>query len=175
MFPLVAAEGVSSTVAPSITQADLDSVLDAALSYWAASGLTEDQLSLIESVNFALTDLPDATLGAATSTRVLIDINAAGYGWFVDDTPFDSSEYSLDANGNLVADESSTAFGRMNLLSVVMHELGHTLGYDHDEDGLMGDSLNDSQRLLPVIDDAEASSIDDFFSSLVDGENPLLD
>nr|MCH9773453.1 choice-of-anchor D domain-containing protein [Cyanobacteriota bacterium] len=63
--PLVAAGGVSSTVAPSITQADLNSVLDTALSYWEAAGVSEEQLSLLQSVNFVLTDLPDATLGAA--------------------------------------------------------------------------------------------------------------
>nr|MCH9655562.1 matrixin family metalloprotease [Planctomycetota bacterium] len=159
------------------TQADLNSVLDTALSYWEAAGVSEEQLSLLQSVNFVLTDLPDATLGAATSTTIMIDINAAGYGWFVDDTPFDHSEFSLDADGNLVADESSAAFGRMDLLTVVMHELGHTLGYDHDadEDSLLNESLNASERRLPVIDDAAASHIDDFFSSIVDGENPLLD
>ena len=106
-------------------------------------------------------------------------INAAGYGWFVDDSPFDSSEFTLDADGNLVADEASEAFGHMDLLTVVMHELGHILGYedlDADEAGndLMGESLNDSQRRLPVIDDTDASDLDDFFSAIASGDNPLL-
>ena len=173
--PLVATAGASNTIAPVITQADLNSVRDAALSYWAASGLTEAQLSLLQSVNFVLSDLPDAMLGGATSTTILIDVNAAGYGWFVDDTPFDSSEFTLDADGNLVANEMGAAFGRMDLLTVVMHELGHTLGYDHEDgNGLMGESLNDSQRRLPVIEDAAASEIDEFFRSIVNGDNPLL-
>lgn len=165
--PLMAANGQSSSNAPAITQTDLNSVRDAALNYWESTGLTEAQLSLLESVDFVLYDLPDGMLGGATSTSILIDNNAAGYGWFVDTTPFDSSEFTLDTNGNLIANEGSAASGRMDLLTVVMHELGHTLGHDHeDEDELMGETLDLSERHLP--------EVDDFFMSLVEGENPLL-
>ncbi|QDV49759.1 golvesin C-terminal-like domain-containing protein [Gimesia fumaroli] len=177
--PLVAAAGESSTPAASITQADLDAVRNAALTYWSATGLTADEMDRLQSVSFVLADLPDAMLGGATSSTILIDVNAAGYGWFVDDSPFDSSEFTLDADGNLVADADSEAFGRMDLLTVVMHELGHTLGYDDLDaaeagNDLMSESLNDSQRRLPEIDDADASDIDDFFSAITGGDNPLL-
>ncbi|WP_417382519.1 choice-of-anchor D domain-containing protein [Gimesia sp.] len=167
--PLMAAAGVSSTNAPAITQSDLDSVRDAALNYWKATGLSETQISLLESVNFVLTDLPDAMLGAATTTTILIDVNAAGYGWFVDNTPFDSSEFSLNADGDLIAGAGSAAFGQMDLLTVMLHEMGHALGHDHadDHDSLMSDALDASERHLP--------EIDDFFSGVADGDNPLLD
>jgi len=78
-----------------------------------------------------------------------------------------------------VAEDGSEAFGRMDLLTVVLHELGHTLGHDDldaDEAGnnLMGESLGDSLRRLPVLEDADSSEIDDFFRSLVEEDNPLL-
>ncbi|MCA9004257.1 MAG: choice-of-anchor D domain-containing protein, partial [Planctomycetaceae bacterium] len=166
--PLVAAAGASSSNAPAITQSDVDSVRDAALNYWKATGLSDTQISLLESINFVLADLPDAMLGGSATTTILIDSNAAGYGWFVDTTPFDSSEFSLDADGNLIAGSGSAAFGQMDLLTVMLHEMGHTLGYEHgDEDSLMGESLDLSERYLP--------EIDDFFSGVAGGDNPLLD
>lgn len=167
--PLMAAAGASTSNAPAITQSDLDSLRDAALSYWKATGLSDAQISLLESVDFVLADLPDAMLGGATTTTILIDMNAAGYGWYVDNTPFDYSEFSLDANGNLVADADSVAFGKMDLLTVMLHEMGHTLGYDHDDsnNSLMSDALDASERYLP--------EIDDFFSGVAGGDNPLLD
>ncbi|OWK21133.1 hypothetical protein AJ88_20755 [Mesorhizobium amorphae CCBAU 01583] len=82
---------------------------------------------------------------------VLIDRNAAGHGWFVDLSPLDSSEFQLDASGHLTALPGGAAVGRMDLLSVLIHEIGHQAGLDHDEGeaGVMSAELAVGERRLP--------------------------
>jgi hypothetical protein len=63
---------------------------------------------------------------------VVIDTNAAGCGWFVDQTPGDDDEFR-QMNGQLVAPPATAAASRIDLLSVLMHEFGHVLGLSHDD------------------------------------------
>jgi hypothetical protein len=85
-------------------------------------------------VTYAVADLPADELGRMVGgSRIEIDIDAAGYGWFVDATPLDDSEFGRAS--------PSPAAGRADLLTVVMHELGHVLGLGHDEAGVMQETL----------------------------------
>ncbi len=43
----------------------------------------------------------------------------------------------------------SPAHGRVDLLTAVLHELGHVVDYDHDTKGLMDDTLPLGMRRLP--------------------------
>jgi hypothetical protein len=93
---------------------------------------------------------------------VLIDIDAAGHGWFVDETPNDDMEFGVElGDGEKLATADSEAYGQMDLLTAVMHELGHVLGLSHsDNQGLMAESLDAGVRRLPGDSDITALSLE---------------
>ena len=102
------------------------------------------------SLNIA--DLPNAAVGQTTGSTVTLDTNAAGYNWFIDTTPTDNSEYLPTSNPNeWVAKAGSAAAGKMDMLSVLLHEYGHALGINHsaDPNDFMGTTLTAGVRRLP--------------------------
>src|SRR5207245_9031697 len=85
--------------------------------------------------------LGGTTLGLASGNTIWLDDNAAGWGWFVDPTPGEDSEFTTPGNQG--------EQHRMDLLTVVMHEMGHVLGYEHEATGVMQDTLSAGVRELP--------------------------
>ena len=125
-----------------LTEAELDAIVAEAKLLWAqALGANDNRLGLLDAVNVEVGNLQDNRLGAAIGGTVLIDSNAAGYGWFVDPTPWESGEFLA---GN--------APSGMDLLTVVMHELGHVLGLQDVSRpySLMNDQLETGVRYLAV-------------------------
>jgi VCBS repeat-containing protein len=84
-------------------------------------------------------DLPGSLLGITQNHVITIDADAAGLGWFIDSTPWDSVEF----------DRPDGIGKRYDLLTVLGHELGHLLDHGHRHEGLMTESLAPNQRLLP--------------------------
>jgi hypothetical protein len=110
----------------------------------------------LESAEVLITDLPGATLGMASEEMdtVWIDEDAAGYGWFVDETPAEDEEFAvIRALGDMEA-TGGDAGDQMDLLTVLAHELGHLLGHEdldpvtHAHD-LMAATLGPGARRLP--------------------------
>jgi len=70
----------------------------------------------------------------------------------VDQTPADDAEFAdPDGDGLYSAVDGSSAEGRMDLLTVVLHEIGHVLGMSHAESGdtpLMSETLTAGDRAL---------------------------
>ena len=134
--------------AKALTEAEVGAIFDEAIARWTkALGVNDAVVASLCEMTFQVVDFNDLTLGRATEDTILIDADAAGYGWFVDTTPFDDVEFRLQpGNGELLATRSSEASGHMDLLTVVMHELGHVLGFDDltsptDAGDLMYESL----------------------------------
>jgi large repetitive protein len=159
---LLAADGgvASASGTPgetNLTQAELDSVVAAAIADWAAAGASASQLAALHATTFSVANLGGTTIGEETPGHIVIDTSAAGHGWYIDPTPSDNSEFTNAQNAagtDLLTDPSNAAAGHMDLLTAVMHELGHVIGLPDttapaDANDLMYINLVDGERKLP--------------------------
>ena len=134
------------TTATPLTLPQVQPLLDEAIGRWLAVGVGT---SALHAIDIRIADLGGTTLGLASGNTlglasgntVWLDDNAAGWGWFVDGTPQNDSEFL--ARGNQGERE------RMDLLTVVMHELGHLLGHEHEDTGVMSETLAAGTRHTP--------------------------
>jgi hypothetical protein len=107
--------------------------------------------ALVLGVNVEVVDLGGLVLARVIGNTIFIDDDAAGHGWFVDATPSDDSEFDIRAGDGLKAAPSSDAYGRMDLLSALTHELGHVAGLTHDDGfAFMSSVLEAGVRLAPT-------------------------
>ncbi len=139
-----------------LTTANLQPILAAARQRWADTGLTSEQLAVIDSLQFEVADLAGWCLGATVDRVVQLDRRATGYGWFIDPTPMDDEEFAgpVAKTGTGVAPHPWPA-GRIDLLTTVLHEMGHAAGltdaYEpRSRDNLMHGFLTIGERRLPA-------------------------
>jgi hypothetical protein len=139
-----------------LTTASLDPIVQEAIKRWDETlHLTQTQIALLNQVNFQIADLSGLTLAQTVDNTITLDSDAAGYGWFIDSTPGTNSEFTRhNGKSDLFATSGSIASADMDLLTVVMHEFGHVLGFDDvtvfgQGTGLMDATLDAGERLLP--------------------------
>lgn len=124
LFATKGEDGEGKNVAR-LTAGELNLMTLAAIERWRQAGISAEDLQRLQSVTFEITDLPEGQLATSDSTSVKIDETAAGYGWYSDLSPMDDSEFEVHVPGReLQTTEASPAFGRMDLLTAVVRELG---------------------------------------------------
>jgi hypothetical protein len=173
--------------APPISAGELTPVVGAAIARWAETGIGSAKVAELRHVSVQLADLHGAFLGLEGDNTILIDPTADGYGWFVDHSPMNDSEFVSTLNPQEeIAPAGSPANGRMDLLTVMMHEMGHVLGLGDVPNGtspdtLMTENLPTGVRRLPPnstniapISILHVAPKDDTFGSLGAGVSRLV-
>ena len=124
-----------------LTQNQLDTlsaaVVERATSQFAAN---YPNAAALKDVTFRLTDLSGNVLAVQIGNVIWIDQTAASCGWYVDETPYNDAD-----------DTALTDSERVDLLSVILHELGHASGLEHEEVGFMSGSISAGVRRLPSV------------------------
>jgi hypothetical protein len=132
----------SSPSADELTEADLAAVVTEATTLWQSTGLSGAEQARLDSVQVHVAELPTNVLGWTidNSSTVWIDTDAAGHDW----------KYE---GRNTKGEIGSAGPQSMDLLTVLAHELGHLIGYEHgDGDGVMSSTLGAGVRALPASD-----------------------
>jgi hypothetical protein len=128
---LTAASVAAEPVRQTLRADQVQPLLAEALARWQATGV---DTSALHGIDVRIADLGGLTLGQAAGGVIWLDDNAAGWGWFVDATPWEDSEFTTPGDQG--------EGGRMDLLTVLEHEIGHLLGRDHEADGVMQETLD---------------------------------
>jgi VCBS repeat-containing protein len=164
-FPssLMAANGHGPGGVESLTSAALAPILAEAVARWSDAGITADQMMQLQGVAVTIDDLSNGIVAQTSGQHIAIDFDAAGWGWFADPTPLDNVEFGVAHSVTELAAAGGEASAHIDLLTAVMHELGHVLGLEHSHvpGDLMDDAVDLGIRRLPSAEDVAAASADD--------------
>jgi hypothetical protein len=123
-----------SDVSMSLTPAQMQSVLQEAIKLWEAAGVPAADVPNLANMTVKITPLPSPYLAWTYGDTISISPDAAGYGWYVNPA----------VKGVTVPDT------RVDLLTVLSHEIGHILGYgDTGTNNVMEEHYKPGQRFLP--------------------------
>ena len=124
-----------------LAQADLQPIVNEAITLWSQAGLNAAEVQKLRQAQFVIADLPGSYLGETEGNVIYLDTNAAGNGWFIDPTPAANEEFSAQPGSQQMQAVDPRAVDHIDLLTVVEHELGHVAGLK-DVDALADDVMN---------------------------------
>ena len=136
-----------------LSLADVLTVFDAAVQRLEAWGTPSAIIEDITTLALHVIDLEGDLLAEIGPQAIVLDVSAAGVGWFIDPTPLTDEEFAADS-------PNPSALGRIDLLTVLLHELGHHLGGEdldastHPEH-FLADRLSPGQRRMPKPEDLD--------------------
>jgi hypothetical protein len=153
--------GTASAVAPAapLSNENITYILQSARQYWLDAGVPAARLA---QTTVQIGNLPQGIVGATQGTQITLSPDAAGWGWYVDPTPGDSSEFAaMGSTTEYSAVPDSPAADRIDLLTVLIHELGHVIGLGHEADvhDEMSATVTPGLRRLPLVDANELLAI----------------
>jgi hypothetical protein len=126
---------ISSNLPNHINTSELTNVESTAVTIW--NNLVNPAAPI--NLTFEITNLPTGQLAEATingydklgrpnTATISIDDDANGIGWYIDQTPGDNSEFSSQLTNTAYQAVTGEAVGKYDLLTAILHEMGHTLG-----------------------------------------------
>ena len=144
-----------------VSQAELSAMVEAAIQRWIDAGATAAQVAAMRAVNVSVIDIAGTVVGSSNAGVIRIDNDGAGYGWFVDMTPGDDSEFA-GSGSKLAAIPGGAAAGKLDLLTVLVHEFGHHIGLDDvyatsESDEVMFGYANVGERRMPDQGEADGA------------------
>jgi hypothetical protein len=142
-------------------------LINATITSWPAAGATGDHVAALFSTAISVVESSGSFPALTLQCVIDLDADAAGYSWFVGSIPTLDEEFEwLDDEGWLADTQASE---RIDLLTVLAHELGHALGLDHsqDPDDLMSARLEPGVRRLPTAQAIDALLASELFDDLL--------
>jgi hypothetical protein len=147
--------------APALSDGELQTAVQEALGLLRSDGVSPALVRALASANYSVGALPTGVLGLTfvQTNQVIISPDASGYGWYTDDS---ASDPDFGLSGTALP--GSQAAGHEDLLTAVLHEMGHLAGQPDVPDGsagahLMDDVLPLGVRLTDALDSVFARGV----------------